>query len=110
MQFFFSSRRRHTRSYGDWSSDVCSSDLPNGSTFLFVDPFGYKGLSLQLVNSVIKDWGCDCVFFFNYNRISMGQIGRASCREREYRREGIRLWQREEELKWRSLGGHEDAA
>src|SRR5207248_8278229 len=24
--FFFSSRRRHTRSYGDWSSDVCSSD------------------------------------------------------------------------------------
>src|SRR5438094_9849038 len=26
-KFFFSSRRRHTRSYGDWSSDVCSSDL-----------------------------------------------------------------------------------
>src|SRR5207248_6155329 len=25
--FFFSSRRRHTRSYGDWSSDVWSSDL-----------------------------------------------------------------------------------
>src|SRR5207248_8665605 len=25
--FFFPSRRRHTRSYGDWSSDVCSSDL-----------------------------------------------------------------------------------
>lgn len=41
-------------------------------TFLFVDPFGYKGLSLQLVQSVIKDWGCDCVFFFNYNRINMG--------------------------------------
>src|SRR5207248_5685811 len=28
--FFFSSRRRHTRSYGDWSSDVCSSDLVRG--------------------------------------------------------------------------------
>src|SRR5258708_8644954 len=27
--FFFSSRRRHTRSSGDWSSDVCSSDLPS---------------------------------------------------------------------------------
>src|SRR5207248_8004173 len=27
LHFFFSSRRRHTRSYGDWSSDVCSSDL-----------------------------------------------------------------------------------
>src|SRR5207248_8458139 len=25
--FFFSTRRRHTKSYGDWSSDVCSSDL-----------------------------------------------------------------------------------
>src|SRR5438874_13616206 len=29
MLFFFSSRRRHTRSLRDWSSDVCSSDLPH---------------------------------------------------------------------------------
>src|SRR5256885_12664583 len=28
--FFFSSRRRHTRLQGDWSSDVCSSDLMGG--------------------------------------------------------------------------------
>src|SRR5207249_8175405 len=28
--FFFSSRRRHTRSKRDWSSDVCSSDSPTG--------------------------------------------------------------------------------
>src|SRR5699024_9206947 len=27
FEFFFSSRRRHTRSKRDWSSDVCSSDL-----------------------------------------------------------------------------------
>src|SRR2546426_10419426 len=27
FSFFFSSRRRHTRLQGDWSSDVCSSDL-----------------------------------------------------------------------------------
>src|SRR5256885_11243553 len=27
FDFFFSSRRRHTRLQGDWSSDVCSSDL-----------------------------------------------------------------------------------
>src|SRR5574340_124956 len=27
MLCFFSSQRRHTRSFGDWSSDVCSSDL-----------------------------------------------------------------------------------
>src|SRR5205807_7927617 len=26
LRFFFSSRRRHTRLQGDWSSDVCSSD------------------------------------------------------------------------------------
>lgn len=41
-------------------------------TFFFVDPWGYKGLSLNLVSSIIKDWGCDCVFFFNYNRVNMG--------------------------------------
>src|SRR5437762_3958150 len=29
--FFFSSRRRHTRYIGDWSSDVCSSDLLTGT-------------------------------------------------------------------------------
>src|SRR5699024_11838867 len=32
MVFFFSSRSRHTRSKRDWSSDVCSSDLPIGGT------------------------------------------------------------------------------
>lgn len=41
-------------------------------TLFFVDPWGYKGLSLRLINSVLKDWGCDCIFFFNYNRINMG--------------------------------------
>src|SRR5260221_10589447 len=35
--FFFSSRRRHTRSLCDWSSDVCSSDL---MTLVSGDPFG----------------------------------------------------------------------
>lgn len=40
-------------------------------TLFFVDPWGYKGLSLRLINSVLKDWGCDCIFFFNYNRINM---------------------------------------
>jgi three-Cys-motif partner protein len=41
-------------------------------TFFFVDPWGYKGLSLGLINSVLKNWGCDCIFFFNYNRVNMG--------------------------------------
>src|SRR5207245_6667684 len=31
LWFFFSSRRRHTRCYRDWSSDVCSSDLLAGA-------------------------------------------------------------------------------
>src|SRR5437588_324499 len=36
--FFFSSRRRHTRSLCDWSSDVCSSDLPGDSWMPFLRP------------------------------------------------------------------------
>lgn len=39
-------------------------------TLFFVDPFGYKGLSLGLIKSVLKDWGCDCFFFFNYVRVN----------------------------------------
>src|SRR5205807_4265922 len=35
--FFFSSRRRHTRLQGDWSSDVCSSDLTFDGTLLGVE-------------------------------------------------------------------------
>src|SRR5205814_7842079 len=31
--FFFSSRRRHTRCLSDWSSDMCSSDLPMPDCF-----------------------------------------------------------------------------
>jgi len=46
-------------------------------TLFFVDPWGYKGLSLRLVNSVLKDWGCDAIFFFNYNRINMGMNNEA---------------------------------
>jgi hypothetical protein len=42
-------------------------------TLMFVDPWGYKGLSLRLVNAVLKDWACD---FFNYNRINAG-LGKA---------------------------------
>lgn len=38
----------------------------------FLDPWGYRGLSLGLIEAFIKDWGCDCFFFFNYNRINMG--------------------------------------
>src|SRR5690606_4703164 len=46
--FFFSSRRRHTRFSRDWSSDVCSSDLPEYHPSCFENlytnlaPFGIK--------------------------------------------------------------------
>src|SRR5690554_8024617 len=47
MNFFFSSRRRHTRCGRDWSSDVCSSDLGNGFAHdLF--PMGHNGGFLKL--------------------------------------------------------------
>src|SRR5260221_10244269 len=45
--FFFSSRRRHTRSLCDWSSDVCSSDLviqSGESTLQIADDLQAKGL------------------------------------------------------------------
>src|SRR3712207_8638439 len=38
MFFFFSSRRRHTRYWRDWSSDVCSSDL-----YLWIFPQEVEG-------------------------------------------------------------------
>ncbi|MGI8857026.1 MAG: three-Cys-motif partner protein TcmP [Thermomicrobiales bacterium] len=41
-------------------------------TLTFIDPLGYKGVSLDLVDAVVKDWGCECILFFNYNRINMG--------------------------------------
>src|SRR3712207_9479515 len=37
MIFFFSSRRRHTRYWRDWSSDVCSSDLGTSWAGTFKD-------------------------------------------------------------------------
>jgi three-Cys-motif partner protein len=39
-------------------------------SLFFIDPFGYSGLSIALIKEAIRDWGCDCIFFFNYNRIN----------------------------------------
>src|SRR5207245_5121030 len=80
--FFFSSRRRHTRCYRDWSSDVCSSDLRAGSdsgptqvTYATRAPTG--GWSEQPIPGA----------FGGALGIASGahattEIGRASCRER----------------------------
>lgn len=48
------------------------ADITLIPSLVFVDPWGYSGLSINLIGSVIKDWGCDCIFFFNYNRINSG--------------------------------------
>jgi len=40
-------------------------------TLAFLDPWGYEGLSLELIRSLLKDWGCEVMFFFNYNRVNM---------------------------------------
>ena len=39
-------------------------------TLSFIDPFGYKGLTVRLIKAIGKDWGSDCIFFFNYRRIN----------------------------------------
>src|SRR5947209_13199140 len=44
MIFFFSSRRRHTRYWRDWSSDVCSSDLEFEWRVLFVAGMWFQDL------------------------------------------------------------------
>src|SRR5438876_11173198 len=50
--FFFSSRRRHTRWTGDWSSDVCSSDLedraqPHRNLTALNDVGGWAGVEIE---------------------------------------------------------------
>lgn len=42
----------------------------DGPLLAFIDPFGYKGLTSDLIGRLVKNWGCDCLFFFNYNRIN----------------------------------------
>src|SRR5207247_3428085 len=95
---FFSSRRRHTRSTRDWSSDVCSSDLagwknPLSSELLNLParpPFTHGPrlwplplrLSPGLTRSLIeRSSGFQA---FPTQEVRFCQIGRASCRERGY--------------------------
>src|SRR5947207_1859980 len=91
--FFFSSRRRHTRSLCDWSSDVCSSDLPRRGLEQVargLDEVGALGLfraDVHLGDARVLDLqdmpgvgvGHDPVL---PEVAGAGQIGRASCRER----------------------------
>jgi len=40
-------------------------------TMFFADPWGYSGISIDLIDASIAHWGSDFLFFFNYNRINM---------------------------------------
>src|SRR5690606_41545945 len=51
LLFFFSSRRRHTRFSRDWSSDVCSSDLPL-FTMNMINNFSSTGFTWTAVTAV----------------------------------------------------------
>src|SRR5438105_10233069 len=86
--FFFSSRRRHTRSTRDWSSDVCSSDLnklskiryiANGLKVIHSKGFIHKDLH----SGNILSWSnFDCYITDLGLCKPVNEIGRASCRER----------------------------
>src|SRR5699024_11409518 len=58
ISFFFSSRRRHTRSKRDWSSDVCSSDL-TGITA--THPLTGKKVPVWVANFVLMSYGTGAV-------------------------------------------------
>src|SRR5690242_21296304 len=65
--FFFSSRRRHTRLTCDWSSDVCSSDLPSWMS----GAFEFGGITI----TYNRLW----IIVFTM-MVFVAQIGRASCK------------------------------
>src|SRR5437868_14858087 len=81
--YFFSSRRRHTRSKRDWSSDVCSSDLADRALRDRAACRRIEGgknvltLDVEAVH-VIEH----AVIGFCDNGHRPEEIGRASCRER----------------------------
>src|SRR5690606_39513953 len=92
--FFFSSRRRHTRFSRDWSSDVCSSDLPQPPAESLADergtPFaGHEELDLGLRFVQNSPCGGEVAAGLTVERhllleihVVAVEIGRASCRER----------------------------
>src|SRR5690349_22592053 len=85
--FFFSSRRRHTRSLRDWSSDVCSSDLsgvfntPGESCWTFGN-VGYPNVPCDHFGVSTIGSPTRTTYSWLVESATPGEIGRASCRER----------------------------
>src|SRR5690242_21357662 len=85
--FFFSSRRRHTRLTCDWSSDVCSSDLAERPVEIGTDSYWAFLVELVERSAAVIDLSnpqppSDDGPLFRFDRGTMLEIGRASCRER----------------------------
>src|SRR5206468_7218190 len=99
--FFFSSRRRHTRSDRDWSSDVCSSDLPV-SLVIFSNKMGGKitaseagapavsGTAFRVYVESLGAVGQPASIQSGIAIANNTEIGRASCRERAQNAERAR--------------------
>ena len=64
--------RNEPRVYNHSVSAAVIKLTPQVPTLLFADPWGYKGLSLALIEAFLQKPGSDCVFFFNYKRINAG--------------------------------------
>src|SRR5437763_9535230 len=81
--FFFSSRRRHTRYIGDWSSDVCSSDLRRSvsSAASWCPCSRSRGRTCPCRRHRPSSSAYERVAWPRQNSW-VEQIGRASCRER----------------------------
>src|SRR5688500_19533581 len=92
--FFFSSRRRHTRLQGDWSSDVCSSDLQlyRGREHVALadaDAHGVAGVPLLAEAAQLPLLGGREAGKLALDvDAGLGEIGRASCRESVWSRVG----------------------
>ncbi|UYZ62034.1 three-Cys-motif partner protein TcmP [Hymenobacter weizhouensis] len=46
------------------------TDRPRPPMLVFVDPWGYNGLTIDLLTSILKLWACEVIIFFNYQRIN----------------------------------------
>src|SRR5690348_13060737 len=85
--FFFSSRRRHTSWTGDWSSDVCSSDLFSLVAYRPVSFCTGVVTNSRPVGAGAVPPACEGMGMMPYGKpvfLALAKIGRASCRERVY--------------------------
>lgn len=46
------------------------ADMNMVPAFSFIDPFGYKGVTLELLHALMRGWGSDMVLFFPFDRIN----------------------------------------